>query len=98
MTNTSGIGRRFEYKIRDYLKKDGYFVIRSAKSSFPDLTAIRKGEAIRFIECKKNKYLNEEDRKKIKNFKKKTGMDVDVAYPKKEMEEIRIIIEKVNIK
>jgi len=49
-------GRKFEYKVRNFFEKKGFYVVRSAKSSFPDLIVIApkdffQGEAI-FIECK----------------------------------------------
>jgi hypothetical protein len=40
-------GRRFEYEIRDNLKKAGYFVIRSAGSHSPvDLIALNKDKVL----------------------------------------------------
>jgi Holliday junction resolvase len=44
-------GRRFEYRTRNYLRKLGWFVIRQARSSFPDLIALR-GDSILLVECK----------------------------------------------
>lgn len=47
------LGRQFEYRTRDHLKKLGYFVMRSPASRSPlDLVAIRKG-AVLFIQCKR---------------------------------------------
>lgn len=46
------LGRQFEYRIRDYLKKLGFFVLRSPASKSPiDLVAIRKGLVL-FVQCK----------------------------------------------
>jgi len=45
-------GRRFEYKVRDYLRDKGYFVLRSPRSLGPvDLVAIKRGEIL-FVQCK----------------------------------------------
>jgi Holliday junction resolvase len=50
VTNT---GTRFEYAVRDFLKRNGYSVIRSAGSRGPvDLTAVNDREVL-FIQCKK---------------------------------------------
>jgi len=48
-------GRKFEYKIRDLLKNQGYLVIRSAKSGSPfDLIAISESEIL-LIQAKSKK-------------------------------------------
>ncbi|MCK4513000.1 hypothetical protein KAW64_14740 [bacterium] len=48
------IGRAFEYRTRDDLKKRGYFVMRSPRSGSPiDLVAI-KPEVVLFIQCKRS--------------------------------------------
>ena len=47
-------GRAFEYKVKRYLEKRGYFVVRSAGSRFPDLIAIKNGKVLA-IEVKNHK-------------------------------------------
>jgi len=48
------IGRAFEYRTRDDLKKRGYFVLRSPRSGSPiDLVAIKPGTVL-FIQCKRS--------------------------------------------
>jgi len=45
-------GRVFEYRVRDYLKGLGYFVMRSPASRSPvDLVAIAQGQIL-FVQCK----------------------------------------------
>lgn len=44
-------GRAFEYKVKQFLTEQGYFVVRAAKSAFPDLVAIRNGKVV-LVECK----------------------------------------------
>jgi len=47
------IGRQFEYRVRDDMRKKGYFVLRSPRSGSPvDLVCIKKGKII-FIQCKR---------------------------------------------
>jgi Holliday junction resolvase len=47
-------GRAFEYRVKQYLEKQGYFVVRSAGSHFPDLIAVKHGKVLA-VEVKKNK-------------------------------------------
>jgi len=47
------VGRYYEYKFRDILEKNGWLVIRAAKSAPIDLVAIRDQNTILF-EIKKN--------------------------------------------
>jgi len=47
-------GRRFEYRVRDFFKKNGFVVIRAAQSKPIDLVCLRRGEAI-LVECKTEK-------------------------------------------
>jgi len=58
-------GRRFEYEVRDDLKS-GFFIVRQAKSAFPDLIGIRKltGKKI-CIECKVNGRLSKKEKNKL---------------------------------
>lgn len=51
------LGRAFEYRVRDYFKKLGYFVLRSPQSKgLIDLIAIKRGEILG-IQCKRGSYL-----------------------------------------
>lgn len=48
------IGQRFEYRVRDYLRKLGYVVVRSPRSSGPfDLIAAGFGSLL-LVQCKVN--------------------------------------------
>lgn len=47
-------GRRFEYRVRDFFRKNGFVVIKAAQSKPVDLVYLRRGQAI-FVECKTNK-------------------------------------------
>ena len=47
-------GRRFEYRVRDFFRKNGFVVIRAAQSKPIDLVCLRRGEVI-FVECKTEK-------------------------------------------
>jgi len=49
-------GRRFEYRVRDYLQAAGYFVLRSPASRSPiDLLAVGKGQSL-FVQAKRSGY------------------------------------------
>lgn len=53
-------GRRYEYKIKKELEKQGYTVLRTSGShGFADLVAVKPKE-IRFIQCKAQKAAKKE--------------------------------------
>jgi Holliday junction resolvase len=47
-------GRRFEYRVRDFLRRRGYIVIRAAQSKPIDLVCL-KANKILLVECKTEK-------------------------------------------
>lgn len=52
MTTHYASGRAFEYRVRDELRGDGYFVVRSAGSKgIVDIVAIRPGQIL-LVQCK----------------------------------------------
>jgi Holliday junction resolvase len=58
-------GRRFEYRVRNDLRRMGFVVVRSAGSKTPiDLIAISKGE-LWFIQCKANGVLSGTEKEKL---------------------------------
>lgn len=64
-------GTRFEYEVRDFLKRKQYTVVRAAGSRGPiDLVAIHP-EEILLIQCKKtgNSQSFDEDKKKLEELK-----------------------------
>lgn len=83
------IGYAFEYRIRKWLEKLGYFVIRSGKSRFPDGHAAGKFMPIPqfifpqfYFECKTGKYLNKEEKQKGLEIKEQTGLPLVIFYRK----------------
>jgi len=58
-------GIRFEYKTRNYLRKEGWYVIRQPRSMFPDLIAFRDGTML-LVECKVHGYIAPAERRKIR--------------------------------
>jgi len=72
-------GYAFERKVRDYLRRKGYFVIRAGGSKFPDLTAFRKKDVF-FIECKVGGRLSAEEKEEARKLYDKTGIPLKVAY------------------
>jgi Holliday junction resolvase len=60
-TSLYKLGRAFEYRVRDHMKKFGYFVVRSPQSRSPvDLTCVRSGSII-FIQCKRGGCISTKD-------------------------------------
>lgn len=57
-------GIRFEYRTRNYLRKQGWYVVRQPRSMLPDLIAFRNG-SILLIECKVHGYLSPAERRKM---------------------------------
>jgi len=67
-------GKKFEYTIRKHLETKGYFVVRQAKSSFPDLIGLSEGKAI-LVECKtgQNPRITATEIRRMRALIKKTG-------------------------
>jgi len=61
-------GYNFERRVIRDLESKGYFVARQARSSFPDLIAIKDGEVL-LIECKVRGYLSKKERERIEQIK-----------------------------
>ncbi len=72
-------GYNFERRVKKFLESEGYLVMRNAKSRFPDGLAVKKGD-IFLYECKVNKYLNKEEKKKAKELMQITGLRFVVFY------------------
>jgi len=85
------IGYRFEYRCKKELESQGYIVIRSGKSRFPDFVALRNVSIVLpkifFGECKVNKYISKEEKNKADMIKLQTGLPFYVFY--KENHKIR---------
>jgi Holliday junction resolvase len=74
------LGRHFEWRVRDYLKQKGYFVLRSPQSRGPvDLVAIRKGEIL-FIQCRINGYLEKAEKYELVELAKSVGAKACLAW------------------
>lgn len=77
-------GRRFEYKVRDALREDGYEVLRSAGSKTKiDLVAIKRGQQI-FVQCKMNGLCMPAERSRLRDLAGMVGALPIVAYRHKE--------------
>jgi Holliday junction resolvase len=56
-------GKNFEYRVMRYLRDNGFLVMRQAKSSFPDIYAVRKSTGKKIcVECKVRGYLSEDEK------------------------------------
>lgn len=71
-------GRAFEYRVKAYYEKHGWFVIRSAGSKgVADLVAIApEGKYIHFVQCKLHGSISPDERQKLFSIAEKYG-----AYP-----------------
>lgn len=77
-------GRRFEYKVRDLLRQFGFYVVRSAKSAFPDLVALSENGTF-LIECKMGKYLKPSERAEMAELHSKYCVLPFRAYPQNKL-------------
>ena len=78
--NRYAIGRRFEWRVRDYFKENGYFVLRSPRSAGPvDLIAIRKDELL-FIQCKTDGWMSHKDKEKLYELSQSVGAKPLLAW------------------
>lgn len=75
-------GARFEREVRKFLEEHGFFVVRQAKSSFPDLIAVSHSGAWA-LECKYNNYATLRERRMLRELKKKHDFKVWVVRKKK---------------
>jgi Holliday junction resolvase len=83
MSNYSD-GYRFECKVRDALREDGYEVLRSAGSKTKiDLVALKPGEII-FVQCKLNGVCTPAERSKLRDLAGMAGALPIVAYSHKD--------------
>lgn len=89
MANNYAKGRRFEYEVRSKLEKHGWFVVRQAKSAFPDLIAVFKGN-VYAIECKYNSALSRREREKLLELHRRHGMLPVLAWRQKGRKSIQI--------
>jgi len=74
-------GRGFEYRIKQKLEGQGYFVVRAAASRPVDLVAIKDGRAI-LVECKVGKNPTKDVLKKLERYKRESGCRILVAVQK----------------
>lgn len=74
-------GRHFEYRVRDFLKGKGYFILRSPRSRGPvDLVALKKGMVL-LIQCKVyRRSLSRKERKELVSLAESIGAVPILAY------------------
>ena len=81
------IGYQFERRCRLNLESNGYVVIRSGKSKFPDGIACSSTSVVLpkafYYECKVNKFLKKVEKDKVETIKLKTGLPFLVFYREK---------------
>ncbi len=84
------IGRRFEYRVQNYLRKLGYYVIRSyASKGMLDLIAIPPAAKVGFynqtlgIQAKANGYVKPTERESLESCKDKWQMTILIAWSEK---------------
>jgi Holliday junction resolvase len=84
------IGRRFEYRVQNWLRKEGYYVQRSyASKGLVDLIAVPKYVKVGWvnitlgIQAKKNGYVHPSEMKTLLECKNKWQMMIVIAWSDK---------------
>lgn len=73
-------GRAFEYRVRDFFRKRYYYVVRSAKSSFPDLLVLSPDGHSSFIECKTTRGTVNDPMRLLSEEEKNRALELIVMY------------------
>lgn len=82
------LGRRFEYRIRNFLRERGYFVLRSPRSQGPvDLVALKMGQIL-LIQCKTGGAMSNCQKEELINLAKSNGAIPLLAYKRKHGQEL----------
>ena len=89
MNKSYQIGYRFQLRVKKYMEKLGWSVIVRPKSRFPDLHCYKKDPVLDSalfkiieVECKMNKYLTKDEKRKGEEIKKQ-GIPFYVAWKDK---------------
>jgi len=91
-------GRRFEYKVIKELRSYGFFVVRQAKSAFPDIVAVQKPAKnkphIVVIECKTTGRLSKKEKRALRNFR---AIDIKpyLAYPVRDGRHVLVKLKEI---
>ena len=81
-------GRRLEYRIRDMFRRNGYFVVRAARSKPIDLVCLRNGRSV-LVECKAGtSFLGRERKRELLDLAKQAGAAVVVARRRRRIVEL----------
>lgn len=87
-------GRRFEYRVRDLFKEQGFVVIRSAKSKPVDLVCLKNGTSV-LVECKTRKSsLGKNGREELLHMAKASRAIPVLAY--REKRKVKLLNVKTN--
>jgi len=80
-------GRIFEYRVKNYLEGRGYFVVRQARSAFPDLIALKRGLTL-LVECRVDGEISKEEKERLLVCAERAGGRPILAFRKKRGREI----------
>ena len=86
-------GRRLEYKTKKELECAGFFVVRQAKSAFPDIIAFRPGIIIA-AECKCNGRLAKREIHNLRQIRKKGAVPY-LAHPVRDGRRVKIKFKEI---
>ena len=72
-------GRQFEYKVKKFLERLGFIVVRCARSKPIDLIAFKKGVKPLFIECKSNPYVSPSRKQLLERLVSEAGAELVIV-------------------
>lgn len=76
-------GRRFEYRVKQYLEKYGFLVMRTAGSHSPfDLMAVNTSWVL-LIQCKYGAMVSKQTRETMRDYQDKYPVECIIAHAKK---------------
>lgn len=84
-------GRRFEWRVKELLESNGFFVVRAASSKPIDLVAVRAGEVF-LVECKYGSSKpTEREKQKLVEIAEKAGAIPILAIKEKGSRSLKLI-------
>jgi len=95
LRNPKRKGISFEREVRKYLEEAGYFVVRQAASSFPDLIAVAQTGRIYAYECKVNGKISSKEKKKLIELYERYKIVPVVAYKKEKQIWLKWVLDPV---
>ena len=97
--NTKAKGARFERRVKDKLIKEGWFVVRQAASTFPDLIGVKGNgvlSRVGFFECKSRKTsFSKREKNLLIFYKSNLSIEPYLCYPLRKGRKVVVQIDEI---